>query len=73
MSPKQWWYDAVGDAKDEVVDIKCWDDFDDDASDWEVVAKYFGSSPDCMMLNNPIDKCLTISPPSVIMQCIIYI
>ena len=55
--------------------IFCIDDHldDDDASDREVLAKYFGSSLDFMMLNNPIDKCLTISPPSVIMQCIIYI
>ena len=44
--------------------------FDDDIRDGKVMAKYFGSSLDCMMSNRPIDKCLTISPPLVIMQCI---
>ena len=33
VSPNNDDDDAVGDAKDEAVDIKCWDDFDDDASD----------------------------------------
>ena len=55
----------------DIIDIE--DGRDDDAGDREVIAKYFGSSQDCMMLNHPIDKCLTISPPLVIMQCIIHI
>ena len=45
----------------------------DDANDREVMAKYFGSSLDCMTLNKPIDKCPAISPLWLSCNICIYI